>query len=256
MWSDFNDHKMSNISAYCTIGEILSAYKVEKGDFSNNDYHRYIYIITRGLMELSKRDIVTPESVWLTPTSINTLDLPQDCVKPISVDLYINGRMLSIPPNDKIVTKGEMDCAVEQRDVNASNNNTDVIQTDLLSYPPYYTDLSVTPLFGLRGGYSDYYYKWDRPNNRLILEGNIPTGQKVLVIYSSTGVSGTGETLIPREFQEVLIAWLDFRLNTNDSNRMRRYGIELEELQHLKYRFTIDEYKNVLVKNLHNSIGR
>ena len=197
------------------------------------------------------------EVVHLVPDAINCLNLPDDYVKYTKVGINVNERVWIIPNNNSIVIPQDESCGLPTRNLSASDYNVNPTNANMDYFVPYYRQGQFLPAqYGMRGGYSSIYFKEDRKNNRLILEGQLPAGTDFIVEYISSGISLNSQTLIPREAEECLIAWLRWRTNINNTYYMNLYGMAKDQLRNFNFRFSRQEFIDTMNMSYHQSIGR
>jgi hypothetical protein len=72
------------------------------------------------------------------------------------------------------------------------------------------------PAYAAGGGFNVGEFLVDRKNRVIIFAGGVVLGKEIVVTYVSSGVSLTGETLIPRELMPLLKAYLNYTILAND----------------------------------------
>ncbi len=257
-----------NLASATNFKEIALEYISETGNYSLKDLDRFVGILIRGYTQLNIRDRNVYETVDLDINSdLNTCDLPSDYVNYIMVGLNYDERIYVLPSNSNIILPREFDCGEETRDVTTSNTNVlSSTNTSTSKFLPYYLTGSYYPaVYGVSGGWSPAYFKIDKEYHRIIIEGDLPPTQyKVRLLYTSSGVKLTRQTVIPLHVKECLIAFLAWRVALNDitvpynmkKELENQYGIQLTYLRDIEYKITLDEVRQAAWMALSQSVKR
>lgn len=104
--------------------------------------------------------------------------------------------------------------------------------------------------YGAKGGINSYNKKIDWGGRRIYLDGVIP--DEVVLCYTSTGISLTGDTLIPVETTDVIDAYLFWKKSMFDGSsrherdgRKKDYMDEVGQLRILNFMPTGDQLKDI-----------
>jgi hypothetical protein len=182
---------MAKTSALITLHQVVKSLQLY-GDLSGEDYFKLLGLVGRGLNRLNMLHDPSVISVYeenLSNLTNGVLGYPQDCIKVI--DVYFK-------------EEGQLKPLVRRKDI---------AYKDGYAFPlPYTRGVdSVDEIndqydgkFALTGGKSEYYYKDDVSNRRLIFD--VTADEDIWVWYVGTGIdSSLGEdTMVPVLYQPFL----------------------------------------------------
>lgn len=171
-----------------------------------SDYRRFYEFAYRGYRELRLHHV--QEGVKfskLIPSSINTISFPEDMIDFVGIGVHVDGKLIWLTRDDDMIITTTMVGAVETQDTD-SGEGVDILDTS--------SDYLYT-----KGGVNlDGYYKIDWENRRLVL--NSVTRTEVVLAYTSSGTSATGETYVPVKYEIALIAWIIWQDSCFDDKRV------------------------------------
>jgi hypothetical protein len=144
---------------------------------------------------------------------------------------------------------------------NPINDNLDTCEsneTTLTSIPysgyyyiPHYRNGQfVAELYGGRGNQNEAgYYRIDLARRKIVFNSEISLTE-VILEYKSSGVSGDGQTVVPREYIQTLVTYIHWQLKEykdkvaqSEKARLRqRYIDEFDMVRRLTLGFTVEEY--------------
>ncbi len=203
-----------------TLSNIVYNVLNDLEEYSEKNFKRYMQWAIRGMTQLNIHMLPSVELDYLTVTSNNTIELPDDFIRLIKLFIIYNDREWSITKDCNIpITRDEDDGSIVQYDG----------LKDAISVPS-----AVTWLDAPAKAFNVSYVRYDSENNRLILDGDL-AGETLGVIYKSTGVSLSGETFIPVEARESLVAWVHLQRSKFNPKNAGSYSIAKNELDGALY---------------------
>lgn len=251
------------LKGYITLEEVLNQYLSENDMFGNENKFRLMDILIRGAVKIFPHNSNNTRVQYLTPNSINCATLPNDYMMYIKVAIDVNGRIWTISYNPNIVLPREEECGARIRDIDESNAN---VSDKIVFIPHYYNGTYIDKLYGLRGGYNVGYFRIDRENWLIVLEGDLAQyASKIFMEYVGTGIKMDGTTTIPIYGLEVLLAWMDWRVKRSNKGKYNQYeivdaenqyGIELDEYRRVEHRLTYVDYVDEFYLNSSQTVKR
>jgi hypothetical protein len=223
-------------------------------DYSMNNYKKFLQYAILGFTDLNLSTIQSLKVAYLTVNpNTKTVDLPDDYIDYSKIGYDGGGviKTLSLN-NDLMLVRETDDCG------NGINQNGEDCAGDLggifpysYYYAPHYRGGQyVGELYGGNGGHnSSGYYRIDEEKRQICLSSEVSTNT-IILEYKSSGVSGNGSTMIPRECVEALRAYIHWQRKAyndavpqSDKERLRQsYYIEFEKLRDYELAFTKEEY--------------
>lgn len=245
------------------MDEVLNLYLSEHKQFANDSNFRLMNLLIRGVLKVIPHNSNNTRIHYLTPNSINTATLPNDYMMYAKVGIDVNGRIWTLSYNENMTLPREEECGQRIRDIDASNSN---IADRIYFIPHYYEGQYISNLYGVRGGYNVGYFKIDRENWTIVLEGDLAQyAGKIILEYVGTGIKLDGTTTVPISASEVLVAWLDWRIKRADKylynqydiqDAENQYGIELDEYRKNEHQLTYVDYVDEFYINSSQTIKR
>jgi hypothetical protein len=207
-------YQETGIKSYVSLKEIVYTVKDEQKEYSLRGYTRLLGFAIRGLKELSlqyPKDNIKEISISVNDNGI--IPLPKDFLDLIAIAAPIYGVGWTFTKKSEMVSPLGEECGV------AANNSDE--SHDIGDFGDY-------GAYGIPGGQNHYYFKLERGNNRIVVNGNIPNSSARL-IYKATNVSMASETIVPKIYEEFLIAYVkekdvrgDKKANQYDKESARR----------------------------------
>jgi hypothetical protein len=205
-------------SGLIPISHIIDNLLNELGDYSQQNYIRYMAIAERGLKELNIFHLnnVSTKILQVDQAS-KSAQLPSDYLRHSRIGILLgNGRVypLTRDPNLNLAKKDE--CGVEQADPMTTLSDDNQIYTS-------------------RGGYSEAgRYRINTKKNRIELDQGV-SASELIIEYSSSGILVDGITYVPLLAEEALIAWVIWKVSPIGTAQRERakidYGTELIKLK-------------------------
>jgi hypothetical protein len=178
---------------------------------------------------------------WLTMSDNFTIDFPDDYIDYVVIGVPYGGRMWSFTKDEGIITTRSEECGDITLDANRGEGQN--------------RGEPVKDAYGMPGGLNETYFVDDKKNRRFVFRGKQQS--EVLLIYKTTGISLTGETLIPRQYVATIRAYLHFKwsefTDQPENKQMKleaRYYYEKKKLRKKEYKITMDEIKDVFYSSL------
>lgn len=241
-----------------TIAYIIMSVLNDLRDYSMRHYSYMERIVTRKYIDLNLFHLNNIEVVYLRMSEAKTVDLPNDFVDWHRIGIPTNGRLRVLTNHDKILLPRTF---ADGADVgNTDDGNT--IATGSIYFAPHFRNGQfVGGLYGYPGGVDDAYYRLDREMGTIVFGGTVERGEIVLE-YISTGVKISGQTVIPREAAETLIAYLHWQVVENDRKigmstkqwKKQTYEEELAKLNFFQGAFTKENYLAMVRRHARQTI--
>ena len=208
-----------------------------QGKRDKGNYFRFFELAVDGLRELRLHHV--KEGVKLTkvtPGLLNEVDFPEDMIDFIAIGVPVDGKFVSFTRDNDIILTTTLDGLIETQDEDVGEG---VNVSDKISYG-----------LNARGGVNlDGYYNIDYQNRRILL--NSTTRTDVVLAYSSSGVSVSGETYVPVKYKGALLAWIIWQDARYDEKKLKLseyYELQYnKEVLRLDEGYTIDEYLDALM---------
>ena len=188
------------------------------------------------------RNILTKHSnISITSkTSVGSngiIEMPDDMIGFVNLYVQIGGEFWSFTDKPRMV-----------------NTTTGTEGVDEVQDGDGVTD-PITVGYGAIGGVNDYYMNIDWGARRIFLDGF--KSDEAVLVYTSSGLSVAGETMIPAETTEVIDAYLYWKKSFWDGSarnekdaRKRDYYDELNQLRVLNFMPTADMLRDIFYSTM------
>lgn len=203
------------------------------GKTNPHDFKRYFQWAIRGYKKLNMFHLNTVETFVSKVSSINTIDLPDDFMNYIRIGYLVNNQIITLSKNDDITltfTKLNGNEVIGE----GMNKPMDIISSTWLAAP--------------NKVYNNRFYRYDRANNRLILQGDFYNAT-IVIEYISTGISLDGQTFVPEIAREALIAYLHWQRTLNGDGtlneaayRERLFTDAVDDIENFEWSMTPEEF--------------
>lgn len=222
------------------IASYLNQANIDEGDTS---YERYLQLAVEGISQINKFHLrKTPKEVSLELNDAGVVLLPSDFIDSIAVGYNLDGRFMPISCDANMVFNNSEECGADT----GTNQKVPIEAGNHLTSG---------------GGWDDYYYKIDKNKRTLAMSGAVP-GNTILLRYISSGVSTTGETLVPEQALQCLKQWLHWKgiemlPNVPQHEKiyaMNMYDREVSNLRQFEYAFDINRYKDLRNRAAYNGV--
>ena len=207
-------------AAYRTLRQVVASF-LNRSSLDAKFIEKYLAIAVEVLTELNIFHVHCPKVAYLDISEANLVSLPNDYIdfiKPPSI--VVNGHIWTLTEDELIPIPTELDCG------NIKNPQPDNFTTNGKEHGILNDFLNTTPntawgySLGTSGGVNVCYYRIDKRKRLIILKGHI-RGGKLLLEYTSSGVSMDGTTVIPRELVPTIREYLNWQsLKYNSKNAM------------------------------------
>lgn len=238
---------MSDTNGLVNVVKVIEDYMLQSHT-DRSQRARISAIALQGVRDLNMFRIDNSKIEEIPMTAINTVNLPDDFLKLVSIGIPFNGKMWFFTRKDDIIKTTSFIGGAEVLDPNDGEG------VDLGKYNQFLG-------YGTRGGVNQYYYTVDEPNRRIIINGFPQT--KVILIYISSGISLSNGVFIPQYAYNSLFAWIaykDVMFNPNVSGldkQMREENYYTETRKLARFRIpTIEEIRDTLYSTYVQTVKR
>ena len=229
----------SDTKSFVPIVTVVNSFMNATGIYSPANRRRFLKIVAENYADLNINSTSLFKTVFLTIDSKNCIEWPVDYVDYVRIGTPWNGQIHALTLNEKITGRIILACGTEEQNPELMNP---VNQPWIHAY-------------GSSGGGNFMYYRSDKETHRIIFEGD-GVGRTIVLQYISSGVSATGETLIPFAMVKLLrkyLQWvyMDFDMvgkhSQSEITRVHRDFVNFrEEYERLDNGFTADEFIDAL----------
>ena len=240
------------------LNYIVSLVLMDLDDPTMTDYKKFLQYAILGFQELNLFVSQSVEVAYLTVNqNTKTVDLPDDYITYTKIGFNDNGTITTLGLNEDLMLARDTDSCGNQ--INDNNDpcidpidaSEGSLSSAIYFYAPHYRNGQfVGELFSGTGGHnSDGYYRIDKKKRQIVFNSEM-SATEIILEYKSSGVSGNGQTLVPREYVQVLRAYVHWqrreyndKVSRFDKNALKqRYIDAFEEVKELETSFTIEEY--------------
>ena len=239
------------------IDYIVQLVLMDIDDYSMVYQKKFMQYAILGFQDLNLYVMQSVKVAYLpVDSNTKTVDLPDDYITYTKIGYNNNGVITTFTKNDDLMLAHKTDSCG-----NPVNNNTggcnDIGElTSYSGYAGYYYSPHwrngqwVGELYGGAGGRNtDGYYRIDTERRKIVFSSEV-SNSEIILEYKSSGVSGDGSTIVPREYTEALRAYVHWqrkeyndKVAQSEKERLKqRYYIEYEKVKELEVSFTIEEY--------------
>lgn len=221
---------------FVTLNQVVASVLNKKNDYSKHGRKRLLQFAIEGYREFGLYHIPSIEAEWLPVNNdIKTVTLPDQTMEFISVGIALEGRYWEF---------SKLESGINPEGFNRVNpDRQEVVQretTQLINY-------------GFPGGENDFMYYHDKPNRRLVIYSPFDLNE-VLVYYKSSGISSSGNTVIPIHAFQALRAYIQMEDVDDDpmvsmgekQRREMKYLGHLKNMRDIENRFTVDEFLDAI----------
>lgn len=227
------------MSKFTSIKSVVYDFFNLNRQYTLTDYERYKRIVINGLEDLNIFVLKQIKCKYLDVTSINTCQLPDDYIDKIKVGLNYNERVYCLTENNNIVLPRDEECGLEIRDIIASESNIVELFTPYNYGGRYYSDT-----YGVRGGMTHITYRIDKEYDRIVLEGSVPLGTKILLEYESSGITVGEDSIVPVILKPCLLSYIYWMDDYSNRSKQDQYGVQCRRVRNLSYSFTNDDFRD------------
>jgi len=247
-----------------TLDELVRNVCEESGDTKFKMYPKFLRLAIRCYRDLGLFVIPTIKSVELPINNNNTVDLPADFIYLNKVGICCGGRIVTLSVDDSLCIPEELcSCA----DINEEISHVNGCCTGAIN------PSGTTAFYGWNGGYGELYglgagynclgyYRFDKENQRLILNSGYPNQLKptIIVEYKADGTAN-GVRYVPAEAQETIIAWINYKhfLQSNrgvSESEWYKYTINYDKLIKLYGSMNMEDWHHTVLQTIKSSPKR
>lgn len=236
-----------------TLDYIVRLVLMDLDDYSLAFYKKYLQYAILGFQDVNLFTIQSLRVAYL-PLNQNTksVDLPDDFIMYSKIGFNKGGELATFSINKDLMLTRDTDSCGNLLNDNATGQDSGIGPFYNLEYytPHYRNGQFVGEMFGGTGNKNaDGEFRIDK-ELRKITFGSEVSASEIILEYKSSGVSGDGSTVVPREYIEVLRAYVHWqrkeyndKMAQSEKDRLRRrYTDEFEKVRNLEFSFTIEEY--------------
>lgn len=222
--------------AYITLSQVVNSYLNEVGDYTKDNFLRYLNIVIEGMSEINMDTVMYTKNYYPVVTSTNTVSLPPDFVDYLVIGYINRGIIRTLTRNDDInIPSGEV-CGIEIVDDNALSK----------------AEIPVVHGYASGGAWNIGEYTIDYNKRRIVFKGDL-MGQQLVIRYVSTGINMSEQTYIKRDMMHVLKDYLQYILAKRSVSlpearvlRLeRQYYNKLAEYKRSQWQLTKDELLDI-----------
>jgi len=186
---------------------------IHRGRLQTSDYALIKSLVVDGCKDMMLFTVKGTRTVRLQMSPVNTITLPEDYLSFVDIGMPLNGRFWPMTQDKRIIPPMTITNGVETLDSDKGEGVTRIegkTNTDgsHVNYSPRG--------YSQGGGVNIYYYKIEEGNNRICIDGIGRT--EVTLVYKSSGVSTSGETLIPSICEESIIYFVKWQMAEAERN--------------------------------------
>lgn len=232
--------------AFIPIANVVNSYLNVTDNYSDRNYRRLLQVVCENYTDLNIHSTGRLKQIAMTISANNTIILPVDCIDYVRIGVKVNGQMFCVTRNDKILLPDTVECGA------------DVADTDLTDP----LDLNVWPSYGSSRGVKFLFYRVDKYDPRIIVFKGDGVGRTIYLQYISSGVSLSGETLIPVQLLLPMRSYLHWTLLSFDRQASdvevrraeRTFKKQLGEYERLENGFTLEEFLDAMRQSYRQTI--
>ena len=186
---------MADTTAMVSLEKVVSTYLADY-KLPTEDWVSYMGHACKVVQDFNLYDgnIVTTQKVTID-TTLKCIELPDDFLRLVDLVTPLRGQWWSFTEKDRIVNTTTTTDSVEGRDLTQGEGQT-IDQTRVTSY-------------GAKGGWNKFRYTLDTKARRIYVDDDIT--DYVVLIYVSSGINATEETLVPTTLMPMIDAYLNWK---------------------------------------------
>lgn len=192
------------------LDQIVREYLIESGYSTEHKYARFLQIAISGLRELSMDVSGVPKAVHLDiDKSTYTVPLPDDFITHTKIGACSNGNIIYMGFNNNI-------CLPESYDgCTTTTEGTDTVTLLDSSSTNVRNGESIGGRYGLGGGHSFAYYKFDYHNNLILISTGMDLDSIYLEYISDPAIVNGDYVVHPYDVESLksFIYWKDIQRN-------------------------------------------
>lgn len=225
------------MNAYIPITQVVDSYLNERGEYSVDNYRRYLQIILEGYRTLEIQNPTQLKTVVLEINDANVAQLPADYIDYARIGVVRNGRIYTLSKNNDLYLKDKVLCGTQS----------------LIEGADSVPDVSNYLWYTVGGGFNVGQYRIDNIKNSVYFGGDLST-YTVVMEYVSDGISGDDTTYVPKTMLPLLKSYLDYIISLREKKDplgrtqmlMQLYYNEVNVFSQLTSGVTIDEVMDAI----------
>lgn len=229
------------------LSDVVKSFLNVAGEFTKDNYVRYLQIVIEGLTDLNIYHTVAVKTVIKRVNDANMIALEPDFIDWASISVVIGGVVYPIGFNDDIALPADQLCVYDPSIPEHLNN---------LDYS-HYQDYSSS------GGKRFAEFKVFKKERKIQFRGSIKN-YDVLIEYVSSGVNLETDTLVPIELVPVLKTYLRWQLLEFDDRAPlnakfraeQQYGNELVKMISAQNAMSASEFIDIIRSGYKQTVKR
>lgn len=212
-------NELRHTPGYVPIQTVVYNFLVEIGDYSDENFFRWMSVAARGFSHMNQTSLKTFKVQYVDiDRNTNSGRLETDFIDWIKVGVPVGDQLLVIGHNDKLIVNDNPVPAPSQED-------SDIIYRFI---PHWHRGINVSSLYGVSGAEAGITFNIDKERGLIRLSSN-SNASVVLVEYVSSGISETGMTFISQSMSEALLEFLHWRKAKADSKATRGQVLDAKQ---------------------------
>lgn len=253
--------------AFKNLDYIVRTVLSSTGEQSLDKYQQLLQFAVRGFRELNLQCSTVAKIKYIEMLDNKAIDLPMDYVKYLKIGIVINGHVVILGSDPTLALNEDYSACGDPLEIAMnSDRNTDL---SFLNFGYWWSNgfhngQYVGGIYGLGGGYNKYgYFRVNEERNQIQFTSNIPTSS-IILEYISDGLNPDGTASVPTQATECLIAYVMWKIKQYKRNTplgevkmaFDNYVMEFNKLKHFNLMFSVQEYLDVLRRNIHGAPKR
>jgi len=236
--------------SYC-VNQVLADIE----DYSGRRIEKCTQLAIRAFTDANIFNSINVEVVYLEMDANGIVDISglTDFVDYSKIAIMVNGKYWILNSNEKIgFVREELDDD-EAALIFKTGSPSIEVGSGYVFADHYINGTFRTGLFGMGGGFSRSYFRFDMEKMQIQFDTALPRNQIVLE-YISTGIKDSGATLVPKSAVEYIIAYIHWQLKQHDSQidrfTKREYKQEFLERENMMTEFNLRFRKEDYLQSL------
>lgn len=236
-----------NTPALRKLSDVVNSYLNLRGDYSKEDYNRFLQIVIEGYTDLNIHHTLSVKTLVTRVNDANMIALEPDFIDWARIGVVIQGIYYPIGVNENITLPADDICVFNPSIPEHSN------QINITSYQDYSAE----------GGKRFAEFKVFRTERKIQFRGSIKN-YDILIDYISSGINMEEDTFVSVEMIPVLRAYLKWQLlNYNDAAGLGQkqfaanlYGYELDKLVAFQNSLSAEEFLDIIRSGYKQTLKR
>lgn len=181
---------------------------------STQDYEYLEQIAFEGYRSFQINNLNVVDVVYKTVNDEGYFDVPNGYINYTKIGFVSKGKIVNLGLNRHIALPEGLPFCETPPHLIDTENSTEALQIPYVSH--YYNGQAHTATYGIGGGYAEAYYREDRKNRRIFIDGKVP-GNQIVMEYIGTG-DLCGSTYVNPHYEEALRTWILWQDIENDKS--------------------------------------